>query len=302
MSGQGSDAWNVLRLLQWTTAYLERHGSDSPRLDAEVLLAHVLCWPRIELYARYDYQPDEEQRATFRELVRRRAAGMPVAYLVGEKEFFSLPFQVSPAVLIPRPETEFVLTALLDLVKQRGQQQERLRIADVGTGSGCLAVCAARHLPQAQVTAIDVSSQALQIAEENARRHQVAERIRFVQGNLLEPVAQERFHYVMSNPPYLTEAELAQAPVEVRQYEPAVALVAGATGTEVIAPLVEQAARCLFAQGALVCEISPMIHQRVLGLFEPELWSRVETVSDLAGHPRVVVAVRKGERTGPARD
>jgi len=133
----------------------------------------------------------------------------------GKKEFFSLPFKVSPAVLIPRPETEFVLTALLDLVKQRGQQQRPLRIADVGTGSGCLAVCAARHLPQAQVTAIDISSQALQIAEENARRHQVAERIRFVQGNLLEPVAEERFHYVMSNPPYLTEAELAQAPVDI---------------------------------------------------------------------------------------
>ncbi len=289
---QGSEAWNVLRLLQWTTGYLERHGSDSPRLEAEVLLAHVLRWPRIELYARYDYEPDEQQRATFRELVRRRASGVPVAYLVGEKEFFSLPFRVSPAVLIPRPETEFVLTTLLDLVQARGEQQQPLRIADVGTGSGCLAVCAAKQLPQAQVTAIDISSQALQIAEENARRHEVAQRICFVQGNLLEPVAEERFHYVLSNPPYLTEAELAQAPVEVRQYEPAVALVAGPTGTEVIAPLIRQAGECLVAGGALICEISPMIHQRVLGLFDRTIWSEVQTVSDLAGHPRVVAAQR----------
>ncbi len=289
---QGPEAWNVLRLLQWTTGYLEQHGSDSPRLDAEVLLAHVLGWPRIELYARYEYEPDPEQRAAFRELVRRRASGVPVAYLVGEKEFFSLPFRVSPAVLIPRPETEFVLTALLDRVQARGEQQQPLRIADVGTGSGCLAVCAAKQLPQAQVTAIDISSQALHIAQENARRHQVAQRIRFLQGNLLEPVAEERFHYVLSNPPYLTEAELAQAPVEVRQYEPELALVAGPTGTEVIAPLIQQAARCLLPGGALICEISPMIHQRVLGLYDPSCWSDVETVSDLAGHPRVVVAHR----------
>ncbi len=291
MSTEGSQSWTIGRMLQWTTEYLKKHGSPTPRLDAEVLLAHVLGCPRIELYTQYDSQPEEHQRAAYRELIRRRSQGVPVAYLVGWKEFFSLSFRVTPQVLIPRPETEFVITALLDEVKKRQQQGERLWIADVGTGSGVLAICAARMLPQAQVLALDISVPALTVAQENALRHEVLDRVHLLQADLLQAVAPECLDYVISNPPYLSQQELEQAPAELK-HEPRVALVAGPTGTEVVRSLVAQAWRCLRPGGTLICEISPMIHQAVLELLDPQRWTPPQTVKDLAGLPRVVVASR----------
>ncbi|MBN1911249.1 MAG: peptide chain release factor N(5)-glutamine methyltransferase, partial [Pirellulales bacterium] len=142
-----TETWTVQRLLTWTTEYLRNHGSDSPRLEAEVLLAESLGWERIALYTHFDDEPDEPIRTRFRELVRRRAGGEPVAYLVGHKEFYSLSFRVTPDVLIPRPETESLVVTLLDLAKSRGQ--ESLAICDVGTGSGIIAITAAKHLPSA---------------------------------------------------------------------------------------------------------------------------------------------------------
>ncbi len=150
-----TDSWTVGRLLQWTTDYLQEHGADNPRLDAEVLLAHARGCPRIELYTAFGAVADEDLRTEFRELVKRRAKGTPVAYLVGYREFYSLRFRVTPDVLIPRPETEFVLITLLDLIKEAGQLDHPLRIADVGTGSGNLAVAiAVPTYHSAQVTAI----------------------------------------------------------------------------------------------------------------------------------------------------
>ena len=291
MSPSVPQTWTVGRLLQWTTQYLRRRGSTSPRLDAEVLLAHALHCARVDLYTRWDEVPQEEQRAVFRRLVQQRSQGVPVAYLVGEKEFFSLPFYVSPAVLIPRPETEFLLAALLDALRDM-EHQQRVWIADVGTGSGVLAICAARSLPQAQVAAIDVSAQALEVARRNALRHQVDRRVHLVQADLLEPFAPESFHCVMSNPPYRTCQEFEESALELK-HEPRVALVAGPEGTEVIAPLVKQAHRCLVRQGVFLCEVSPMIHSRVLELFDPQAWERPQTVKDLARLPRVVIAVKR---------
>ena len=174
-----AESWTVGRLLQWTADYLAGHGSDSSRLDAEVLLAHAIGCQRIELYTAFDEQPADNTRSTFRNLVRRRAEGTPVAYLVGRREFYSLSFRVTPDVLIPRPETELLVVAALDLAKAEGQQRQGsretgrqgdsaadhdspgfpspLEIADVGTGSGVIAVCLAKHLPACRVTAIDIS-------------------------------------------------------------------------------------------------------------------------------------------------
>jgi release factor glutamine methyltransferase len=290
------EPWTIGRLLTWTVGYLQEHGADNPRLDAEVLLAAAQKCRRIDLYASFDLEPAEDARAVFRELVRRRAAGTPVAYLVGHKEFYSLEFEVTPDVLIPRPETELLVVALVDDVKKRQHAlgSGPVAIADVGTGSGILAVCAAKLLPRARVTAIDVSPAALAIARRNAEKHGVAERITLVESNLFAAVPPDgRFHYVLSNPPYVTTAEMADLPADVRDHEPHVALHAGPQGTDVIVPLVAQAAERLLPGGMLFIEVSPMIAGRVEQIVAgtPNLDLR-PTIRDLAGHARIVQAQR----------
>jgi release factor glutamine methyltransferase len=288
------DPWTVGRLLSWTIEYLGTHDADNPRLDAEVLLAHARGCRRIDLYAAYGEPATDEARIAFRELVRRRAAGAPVAYLVGHREFYSLDFEVNPDVLIPRPETELLVVALLDRVKKRPTDNAPLKIADVGTGSGILAVCAAKYVPSAHVTAIDISSAALAVARRNAERHGVADRITFVEANLLaaEP-AEPRFDYIVSNPPYVSTAEMDQLAPDVRDHEPDVALRAGEKGTDVVAPLIEQAAPRLNPGGSLLIEISPMIAAAVEQLVreQPSL-ELGPTLRDLAGHARVMQAIR----------
>lgn len=286
-----TEAWTTGRLLEWTTSYLKQHGADSPRLDAEVLLAEALGCQRIQLYATFGEVPGEEAKAAFRELVRRRAEGTPVAYLVGRREFYSLAFQVTPDVLIPRPETEFVVMRLIDLAEPADQEWA---IADVGTGSGVIAVCAAKWLPASHVLAIDVSSRALAVAAANAGDHQVSDRIEFVESDLFAAVPSgRRFDFVVSNPPYVMEEEVGELNRDVRDYEPRGALVAGPKGTEIIARLVGQAAERLKPGGWFLTEISPQIEGAVRELVAGD--GRFElgpTVKDLAGLGRVVQAQR----------
>ena len=217
--------WTVGRLLQWTVDYLKGREADSPRLDAEILLAEALGCQRIQLYTAYEDVPPDDQRTAFRELVRRRAEGTPVAYLVGRREFYSLSFQVASGVLIPRPETELIVVALLDLVKQRGGGRPA---ADCrrGTGSGILAVTLAKQLPTARVVATDISKIALGIAAENAGRHGVAERVELIECDLLSGVGPEPgVDYVVSNPPYVSAAEYEKLPRDVKDFEPREALL-----------------------------------------------------------------------------
>lgn len=288
-----AETWTVGRLLAWTTDYLKRHQSDSPRLEAEVLLAHALGCPRIGLYTAFDQEPSEAVRAAFRELVRRRAEGEPVAYLVGHREFYSLTFRVGPAVLVPRPETEHLVAALMDVAKAVGDAE--LHIADVGTGSGIIAICAAKYLPKAWLSAIDSSPEALAVARANAAQHSVAERIEFLEGDLLELLpAEPRFHVIASNPPYVSQSEWESLATDVKKFEPRAALVAGPTGTEIIERLIPQAADRLLPGGHLLVEISPMIHDAVGALVHAEPRLELQpTIKDLARHPRVVVARRK---------
>ena len=288
------EPWTIGRLLTWTIDYLRQHGAENPRLDAEVLLAAARGCRRIELYTAYGEPADDATRTAFREMVRRRAAGTPVAYLVGHREFYSLEFEVTPDVLIPRPETELVVVALLDHVKQRATGDTVFDIVDVGTGSGILAVCAAKYVANSRVKAIDISPAALTVARRNAERHGVAERIQFVEGDLLsgEP-AEPRFDYIVSNPPYVSTAEMVNLAADVREHEPDVALRAGERGTDVIAPLIEQAAVRLKPGGALFIEISPMIVAEVEQLIRDTPALKLgATIRDLAGHPRVVQAAR----------
>lgn len=286
------EPWTIGRLLTWTVEYLGKHGAENPRLDTEVLLAEARGCKRIDLYTAYGEPASEEVRTAFRELVRRRAEGTPVAYLVGRREFYSLDFEVNSDVLIPRPETELLVVALLDDVKKRPASEATIQIADIGTGSGILAVCAAKYVPNSHVTAIDISQAALAVARRNAERLGVADRITFVEGNILstEP-AEPRFDYIVSNPPYVSTAEMAQLDRDVRNYEPEVALRAGDKGTEVIAPLIEQAAVRLKQSGVLLIEVSPMNAGEVEQLVQQQSLLKLgPTIRDLAGHARIVQA------------
>lgn len=282
--------------MNWTTEFLRGKGAESPRLDAEVLLAHVRGCKRIELYTAFEEPATDDLRTKFRELVKERAAGKPVAYLVGQREFYSLPFEVTPDVLIPRPETELLVVRSLDAMRQPpfSTRGELLAIADVGTGSGVLAVTLAKHLPQVRVTAIDVSAAALAVAKRNAARHQVDDRIEWFESDLLADVPADRqFDLVVSNPPYITSSEMALLETGVRKYEPALALDGGPEGTTVIERLIAQAAQRLRPDGWLLMEISPTIIERVEQLLDATpRFIRRPTHKDLANLPRVAAAQR----------
>jgi release factor glutamine methyltransferase len=289
-SGSPEGAWTVGRLLTWTTDYLKRRGSESPRLDAEVMLAHVLKWQRVELYTHFTDEVQEDPRARFRDLVRRRSEGSPVAYLVGRKEFYSLPFEVTPAVLIPRPESEFVVVEFLALTKAL----ESVRAVDVGTGSGCLAVASAHRHAGAQFVAIDISDDALAVARKNAAQHGVTDRIDFRLGNRLEPVIGEGpFDAVISNPPYIATTQIDQLESGVRDYEPRLALDGGSDGLDMVKGLIEQSIPLLKPGGHLILEIGTDQEKAVRDLIaaHPELLL-APTIHDHAQHPRVIRATR----------
>jgi release factor glutamine methyltransferase len=285
------ETWTIGRLLTWTTEYLRRRGSESPRLDAEVMLAFVLDWQRVQLYTHYDDEVGERSRGVFKQLVRRRAEGAPVAYLVGRKEFYSLSFEVSSDVLIPRPETEFVVVEFLASCGKL----DRPRVVDVGTGSGCLAVACAQHHPTAQITAIDLSAPALELARKNASKHGLAGRIDFRLGNLLEPVAgEEPFSAILSNPPYIPTGQIATLESGVRDHEPHLALDGGEDGLRIVSRLIDQAIALLEPGGHLILEIGTAQEQPVRSLIEAHPgFDLVPTIHDLRNHPRVIRAVRQ---------
>lgn len=289
---EADDRWTVGRLLTWTTDYLKRRGSEFPRLDAEVLLAHVLDWERVQLYTHYEEEVGERARAAFRDLVRRRAEGSPVAYLVGRKEFYSLPLSVSPAVLIPRPDTEFVVVEFLAVMKGVPSP----RAVDVGTGSGCLALACAHQHTSAHFVALDLSPEALAVAESNARALGLADRVAFRQGNRLEPVAgDDPFDAIVSNPPYIPTAVIPTLEPGVRDYEPHLALDGGADGLQVAAPLIAESIPLLKPGGHLILEIGSGQEGPIRSLIAayPE-FKLAPTIRDHANHPRVVRATRIG--------
>jgi release factor glutamine methyltransferase len=282
--------WTIGRLIAWTADFLNKKGAESPRLDAEVMLAHVLDYERVQLYTHFEEIVGDAPRASYRDLVKRRAEGAPVAYLVGRKEFYSLRFDVSPAVLIPRPETEYLVLGFMEAAKGL----ESPRAADVGTGSGCLAVACAKHHPTVAFTAIDVSPDALAVARKNAERHGVSDRIEFVQGDLLAAVADRPpFDLIVSNPPYIPSGDLAGLEPNVRDYEPWLALDGGLDGLDLIERLAAQAIPLLKPGGRLMMEIGAGQDDDVRAILSghPE-YQILPTVRDLQGHPRVVHAAR----------
>ncbi len=298
-----TETWTVGRLLTWTTDYLRKKGSESARLDAEVLLAHARQCQRIELYTAFDQEPDESVKAAFREMVVRRAEGTPVAYLVGHKEFYSLDFRVNPDCLIPRPETEHLVVAAIDAAKAlaktpafaSGSTARPLMIADICTGSGCIAVAIAKHIPNAQVFASDLSEAALAVATHNATQHSMSDRIQFFSGDLLTAIPADKsvakFDLIVSNPPYISQSEYEQLSKGVREFEPKGALLSGATGLEISQRLIAQANDRIAAGGYMIIETSPMLAKQLAEVFEQHPgWTIQPTIKDLQGHARIVTA------------
>ncbi|MEC7696561.1 MAG: peptide chain release factor N(5)-glutamine methyltransferase [Planctomycetota bacterium] len=294
MNKPDEESWSILRLIEWTARYLEEKGSESPRLDAEVLLADVRKCSRIELYTAFDEVADSETRTAYKALIQRRANGEPVAYLVGYKEFYSRDFKVTPAVLIPRPETEFVVIAAIDYAAEQGWSGD-LRIADIGTGSGVLAITLAKERSGWNVVATDIQPDALRVADENVRALGVTSQVELRNGDFFAGETEpDQFDIVVSNPPYVTRKEYDNLSDTVRKYEPEVALVGGEHGTEIIEQLLEESTSRVRGAGAVIIEISPMIETAVTGLVERHrAWRLHQVKKDHAGLSRVVVAVRK---------
>ncbi len=281
---------------------LESGGVPSAPLAAELLLMHALGRDRAFLYAHPEYALDADQAARFAKLIEQRAAGTPVQYLTGQQEFWGLEFEVNPSVLIPRPETEHVVeVALAKLGARRG---DPLIVADVGTGSGCLAVALSHELPQAQIVATDISPAALEVAARNAARHGVAPRIEFRRANFLRTyLADSRpvkrcFDLIVSNPPYIGLDEAASLPREVREHEPHEALFAGPEGVEKYPHLIAQAEALLRGGGWLVVELGHQSAPRVAPLLQNASWLRVSIERDLAGIDRVLSAQRAPRDSG----
>ena len=290
--------WTVVELLRWMEGHFREQGLDSPRLDAECLLAHALGIERIELYLQYDKPVVEAERAGLRELVRRRVRDRaPVAQLTGRKEFWSLPLTVTSDVLVPRPETETLVEVALGLLPDR---EAEYRILDVGTGSGAVALALAHERKKARVLATDLSEAALAVARGNAERLGLTDRLRFEAGSLLEPALGQRFDLVVSNPPYLAQNEAAGLAPELAQ-EPAEALFAGPDGTELLESLVAGVADVLATSAGFAVELAPGQEERVAAWCRAAGLTEVSVTPDLAGRPRVVSARASAEMgEGPA--
>jgi release factor glutamine methyltransferase len=289
-------------------ALLERGGVPSPRLTAEVLLMHAAHCDRAHLYAYGERELTEVEWIHYGRYLRERLDGKPTQYITGHQEFWGLDFVVNPSVLIPRPETELVVETAATLAREHFPDHAELNIADVGTGSGCIAVALAKELPSARVYALDQSVEALSMARKNASRLGVERQIVLAQSDLLEPCAGEPLpplQMIVSNPPYVAERDRETLSPEVRDHEPQAALFAGEGGGDVYARLIPQAARALAPGGFLVLELGYDSEQHVSALLSSaegeKQWENITWRRDLAGIVRVVSGCRKRmERAGPS--
>ncbi|MCG3126615.1 MAG: Release factor glutamine methyltransferase [Phycisphaerae bacterium] len=308
-----SGSWTVARLLAWTRDYFEQRHVDSPRLCAELLLSAAMGCERLRLYTQHELVPDASVRNRFREHVQAAAAGKPIAYILGVKEFFSLSFDVTPDVLIPRPETEILVErALAALAPPRlnalrasdpagpvtpSPPDPPPRVLDLCTGSGCIAIAIARHAAHARLTASDVSDAVIEVARRNALRHAVAERIDFRVGDLFAAFpTTARFDLIVTNPPYVGLSEAATLAANVRDFEPHLALFAGADGLDVVRRIIAEAPQWLTAGGQLLMEIGHGQSAEVSALLSAAGWSDVVFYRDAARHARVAHARRPAQR------
>lgn len=279
------EVWSVRRVLSWAAEDLKKRGSESGRLDAELLLGRVLKLDRIGLILQSERPLAPAELAGFRELFKRRRQGEPVAYLLGEREFYGISLRVDSRVLIPRPDTERLVEVALERTRARSMLGAAL---DLCTGSGCVAIAFARARPTWRVTAVDVSPDALEVARDNAHRTGAIRNLRLLEGSLFEPVGSERFDLVTANPPYIPSAELAELPVDVRDFEPRLALDGGADGLDLVRRIASEARQRLTSGGLLALEICADQGPRALEILSQLGYRELELAQDLGGRDRVL--------------
>lgn len=283
--------WRTIDVLNWSKAYLRDKGVDSPQVEVEWLLREVLNCSRIDIYLHYERPMSSAELTQFRKMLIERAGGKPVQYVVGHTEFMGLTFEVSPDVMIPRPETEVVVEKVIEILKKRAWKKPR--IADIGTGSGCIAVSLAVYVPDCWVVACDVSADALTIARRNAENHHVTHRIDFRQIDILkrEEIPFAPFHILVSNPPYVSEKMFSELPEIVRKHEPALALTPGGDGLLFYRRLGNLSKKLLTQDGMLVMEIGGTYQEEdVLKVFSTCGLSHSEVVKDYIGQSRGIFA------------
>jgi release factor glutamine methyltransferase len=279
------DVWSVRRVLSWAADDLKRRGNDGARLDVELLLGRVLALDRIGLIMQSERPLAPGELAAFRELFKRRRLGEPVAYLLGGREFYGISLRVDARVLIPRPDTERLVEVALERTRVRSMQGNAL---DLCTGSGCVAIAFARQRPTWNVTASDISPDAVALARDNAHRTGAVRNLRVVQGSLFAAVAGQRFELITANPPYIATAELAQLPVDVRDFEPRLALDGGPDGLDLVREIAALAPSQLSAGGVLALEIGADQGPAALEILKARGYLDVQLARDLGGRDRVV--------------
>ncbi|RJP87669.1 MAG: peptide chain release factor N(5)-glutamine methyltransferase [Desulfobacteraceae bacterium] len=287
--------WTILKILQWTTAYFKTHHIDSPRLTAEILLAHTLNAERIDLYTRFDQPLTKDELAIFKALIKRRIQREPVAYITGIREFWGLEFNVTPDVLIPRPETEFLVEAALQRIPT-GASSFPFQVLDVGTGSGAVIVSIAVNRPGHGYFASDISVNAIHQAAKNAHSNGVGGAIHFCAGMLFSPFSENalKFDLILSNPPYIAAPDLGALEPEVRNFEPGLALDGGPDGMGIIREMIASAPQYMNHDATLMIEIGFDQKDRVEQIINDDgRYRPVEFIKDYAEHHRVAVMHKK---------
>ena len=287
---------DTLSLLEEGVAELARSESDTPELDAQVLLSHTLGMERVFMLVDPPQQVQNSTKAEYRRFLARRAAGEPVAYITGVREFYKSSFMVNSAVLIPRPETEL----LVEVILEGFDAKTKIRLLDIGTGCGCIALSLSMERPDWKITATDCSENALTVANKNSEKFGV-ENVEFIQSDLFSSI-NGKYDVICSNPPYVDEAIKENLQLELREYEPATALFTTANGLAIIKELVRKVGDHLKPGGLFICEIGYDQQRAVEKLFDTPAWSQINFHRDLQGHMRVVSAVYKSERKGKKGD
>lgn len=280
-----NEVWTIGSILKWTGQYFAEKGVESPRLDAEVLLSHVLGKERIYLYVHFDEPLQADEIARYKDMIKKRALRMPVAYIIGYKEFMGLEFTVSPAVLIPRPDTEILVEAVIERLKEK----ESVNFVDIGTGSGAIVLSLLANLPQAVGSTVDISEAAIEVAKGNAEKFGVTSRVSFFHGDVYSSVKDQLFDAIISNPPYIPDADIEGLQPEVKR-EPHGALAGGTDGLDFYRKLVHEGVNLLKTGGFMAFEVG--IHQAAAVAKLAEAFAElgeVSIVKDYGGIERVVI-------------